>query len=104
MRCMRVARCITPGAIYHVISRFVDHPWFLADELERDHHRAWFAAAMDRSDWRTLASCLMPDRIHHVMAVGTESLESWVDAVQTPFAQWLSFRRDRIGPVFADRT
>jgi hypothetical protein len=100
---MRVARQEVPGAVHHVISRFVDRTWFLRDDVERDRYLHLLGRSLVRSDWRCLAYALMSNHLHFAMVAGAEPLESWTKRVHSPFANWMNAQSGRLGPVFADR-
>jgi hypothetical protein len=100
---MRIARCITHGALYHVISRFSDHRWFFEHEEERARYLHLFSRAIARTDWLSVSYALMSNHIHHALIAGEDSLESIFKACHSPFANWMNSRHGRIGPVFADR-
>ena len=48
----RGARFNVPGAVYHVISRFVDRDWFIESEDERSLYLSLLGRALLESDWR----------------------------------------------------
>jgi hypothetical protein len=100
---MRVARQVSPAAVHHVISRFVDRSWFLTDDIERERYLHLLGRALRRSDWLCLAYALMSNHLHFAMVAGAEPLGSWTKRVNSPFANWLNARHGRLGPVFADR-
>ena len=45
----------------------------------------------------------MSNHIHLAFVAGEEPLASWAHRAHSPFAQWMNKRRNRLGPVFADR-
>jgi hypothetical protein len=100
---MRIARQECPGAVHHVISRFVDRSWLLTDDVERDRYLHLLGRALSHSSWRCLAYALMSNHLHFAMVAGADPLESWTKRVNSPFANWMNKRRQRLGPVFADR-
>jgi hypothetical protein len=100
---MRIARYITPTAVHHVISRFVDRGWELRDDTEREHYLHRFGRALGASDWRCLAYALMSNHVHLVMVAGADPVGSWLKRTRAPFANWLNARHGRLGPVFAER-
>ncbi len=99
----RTARLNVPGVVYHVISRFVDHSWFITEDVERARYLQLFERAMEVSDWRCLSYALMSSHTHHGMVAGESSLQAWAKAVNGPFAQWMNHRHDRAGPMMAGR-
>ncbi len=98
---MRIARCIVPGVVYHVISRFVEGQWRLRDDEERARYLQLFGRAIRKSDWRSVAFALMSNHIHHGLVAGEAPIESLLKSVHAPFAKWINERQGRIGPVFA---
>ncbi len=100
---MRTARYNVFGVVYHVICRFADRRWRIHDDEERHHYLQLLGRALGRSDWRCLAYALMSNHIHLAMVAGRDILASWIQSVNSTFAQWLNRRHDRIGAVFAER-
>jgi hypothetical protein len=99
----RIARVTIPQVLHHVISRFVDRDWYIESDFERNRYLYLLGRALEASDWRCLAYCLMSNHIHLAMIGGELDLQSWAKKVNSPFALWLNDRRGRLGPVFADR-
>jgi len=100
---MRLARRTLPGALHHVICRFVDGRWYLRDDEERATYLRMLGAALSRTDWRCVAYCLMSSHIHLAMVAGRKPLSSWARRANSPFARFLNARHERFGSVFADR-
>jgi hypothetical protein len=100
---MRIARCIEPGVVYHVISRFVDRGWFFSADEERDKYLFLFGRAVQHSDWTSLSYCLMSNHIHHGLLAGAAPMSAIFKKAHSPFANWMNERHHRIGPIFADR-
>lgn len=99
----RARRRNIPRTVYHCIWRFVDQSWLLRDDEERATFLRFLGKAMEESDWRCLAYALMSSHIHLAMIAGQSPMQSWTKRVNSPFANWLNERHDRLGPVFADR-
>ena len=100
---MRVARQTIPGAVHHVITRFVDRRWFFTEEAERRKYLDYLGRALDDSTWRCLAYALMSNHTHLVMLGGEEPPEYWTKSTHSPFALWMNKRAERLGPLIADR-
>ncbi|MGE0867860.1 MAG: hypothetical protein AB7P03_04835 [Kofleriaceae bacterium] len=96
----RSLRYFAPGAVYHLISRFVGNEWFIARDEDREQYLRFLGAALSESDWRCLAYAVMSNHIHLQMLAGAASLSSWMRRAHSPFADWMNRQRDRIGPVF----
>lgn len=96
----RRPRYIQPGAIYHLISRFVDRDWFIASDAERAVYLRLLARHLQRSDWKCVAYAVMSNHIHLECVAGSQSLESWIRPVNSAFADWLNRTHERIGTIF----
>jgi len=77
--------------------------WYVASNAERRHYLTLLGRALQYSDWKCLAYCVMHNRIELAMIAGERPLDSWAKRANAPFAQWLNKRREQLGPVFADR-
>ncbi len=99
----RIARCIQPDTVHHVISRFVDRNWFFEEDGEREQYLVLLGRALSRTDWRCLAFCVMSNHVHLALVAGRMPLAAWARRVHSPFAHWMNGRRKRLGPLFADR-
>ena len=100
---MRIARCISPGVVYHVISRFVDRDWLLSNHDERALYLHHLARGFERSDWGCLAYALMSNHIHLALIAGEMPIGPLLKRIHSPFARLLNERRERLGPVMAVR-
>jgi hypothetical protein len=100
---MRIARLISAGRSYHVISRFVDRGWYFHDDEERACYLRLFNRAVEQTGWKWLCFALMSNHIHHGLIAGEAPLSALFKAVHSPFSRWMNERRGRIGPLFADR-
>lgn len=88
------------GSIYHVISRFVAKEWFIESAVERQMYIFLLGMAMAPTDWRCFSYAVMSSHIHLGLLAGRDPLVSWLRPMHTRFAQWINWRRDRIGAVF----
>jgi putative transposase len=102
-RMPRRGRAITPGSLVHVVSNFAAHAWFMNSNGERSRYLELLGKAMQHSDWKCLAYCLIKDQVQLAMIAGEHPLESWAKRVNSPFAQWLNKKYGRMGALFADR-
>lgn len=96
-----------PGALAHIICRFVDYRFLLEDE-GRSVYLDLLRIQLAKSDWRLVSYALMSSHIHLGAVMGSEPLELWVRPLNQRFAIWMNktlrSKRDRpLGPVFADR-
>jgi REP element-mobilizing transposase RayT len=96
----RQPRRIHPGSVYHLISRFVDREWFIEKERERRFYLRLLGRALEESNWRCLAFAIMSNHIHLATVAGTDSLDSWIRRVHSPFADTMNRSHERIGAMF----
>ena len=99
----RFARLHAPGALVHLISRFVNREFLLAGQPERDAYLARLATALGRCDWRLLAYALMSSHVHLVLLCGHAEPWRLLKPLHVSFAAWLNHAHGRFGPVFAER-
>src|SRR5262245_27565079 len=99
-RMPRRPREIQPGTAYHLISRFVDREWFIRCENERQLYLRLLGRAVQKSDWRLLSFGVMSNHIHLGAVAGRHSLDSWIRAVHSPFADAMNKAYGRIGTMF----
>ncbi len=105
----RVARSHShiPGAVVHVIVRFVDGRFVIDDEA-RQHYLRLLAAALRSVDWRLISFAMMSSHIHLGLLMGYMALDAWAKSLHIRFAHWLNRRSRRdnpktLGHVIADR-
>jgi hypothetical protein len=96
----RTPRRIEPGAVYHLISRFVDREWFITSDLERRQYLTLLGKAVIKSDWRCISFAVMSNHIHLGTVAGTQPLDSWIRRIHAPFADWMNRTHGRIGVMF----
>jgi hypothetical protein len=96
----REPRNIRPGAVYHLISRFVDRDWFITREHEREAYLSLLGRALSDSDWRCLSYAIMSNHVHHGVIAGGQPLDEWIRRVHSPFADAMNKSHNRIGSVF----
>jgi hypothetical protein len=96
----RRKRHIEPGAVYHLISRFVDREFLIDSEEHRRTYIRLLGHSLDRSSWRCVAYAVMSNHIHLAMVAGREPLAAWLRSVHAPFADVVNRSRARIGAVF----
>lgn len=99
----RYARLHAPGALIHVIARFVNHRFLLAGERERQVFLERVPAALARADWAMHAYALMSSHIHLALIAGEEPAWRWLKPLHTGLAGELNRLHSAFGPVFAQR-
>jgi REP element-mobilizing transposase RayT len=97
----RPLRCIQPGAVYHLISRFVAKEWFIESDEERALYLKLIGDHAVESDWRFFAFATMSNHLHFGAVAGHAPLASVFRPVHTLFAESINRSRERIGAVFA---
>jgi hypothetical protein len=98
---MWIVRHCIPDCVHHVIARFIDRDFLIADDTARERYLQLLGRAMTESDWRCLAFALMSNHVHLAMLAGVTPAERWLRRVHPPFAAWTNERLGRIGPLFA---
>lgn len=96
-----------PGAILHVMSRFVDGR-FLIDEVARRQFLRFLAVVLHETDWTLLSYAVMTTHIHLALLMGWVPFESWAHPLNTRFAIWMTSylklkNPEARGHIFADR-
>lgn len=87
-----------------MISRFAGGRWELDKEGARARYLELLGRAVERTDARVLAYCLMSNHVHLVVVQGKEPLQRLVKPVHTGFGGWVNARKRKAqGPVFAGR-
>jgi len=99
----RFTRLHVPGALVHVITRFVNRAFRLAGAAERALVLDAIPLALSRSDWRLFGFALMSSHVHLVMSSGDEPAWRFLKSLQTRVALRLNARHRAFGPVFAER-
>ena len=89
----------------HIISRFVDREFRLADAEDRAAFMRAIAGAHERWDWLWLSYALMSSHVHYGLIAGARDPSHFFRAAHTRFANYYHDLSDRqtLGPVFADR-
>lgn len=98
----RYARLHAPGALVHVIARFVNREFRLEDDGRRRYREA-LARALARTDWALLAYALMSSHVHLALLAGLAPPWHLLKPLHIAVAQDLNRRQGRFGPVFAER-
>jgi hypothetical protein len=99
----RFARLEAPGAVHHLVSRFVNEEYRLEVPGARREYLRRVPGALQRSDSRPLSYCLMSNHTHWGTHLGADPSANFVKPLHVGIAGWLNRVEDRLGPVFADR-
>jgi hypothetical protein len=99
----RYARLEAPGAVHHLVSRFVNEEFRFTGTRERRHYLEQVPRALARSDWNPNSYCLMSSHTHLGARAGVLPSASFIKPLNVGVAGWLNKTQDRLGPVFADR-
>lgn len=101
----RKRRHWVPGEGAHLISRFVDRRFYLADDSDRRIVLDCVLRAQKRWDWTWLSWALMSSHTHFGLIAGEVPPEGFFRSANTRFA--VRYHRARggqtLGPVLADR-
>ncbi len=100
----RNARCVAPGAPYHVTQRGTNGQRIFFTDSDRKTYLRLLASSKDQAGVRILAWCLMSNHIHLVAVPEAEdSLAVLLRRVHGRYAQMLNARRKRTGHLFQNR-
>jgi REP element-mobilizing transposase RayT len=99
----RFARLHAPGALVHVIARFVNRDHRLAGPEERAAVLERIPAAMARCDWSVHAYALMSNHLHLAVIAGMDPPWRLLKPLHIAIARWLNRTQGTLGPVFAGR-
>jgi hypothetical protein len=99
----RYARLEAPGAVHHLVSRFVNEEFRMCGDFERSNYLARVPSALCRTDWSALSYGLMSNHTHWGFLGGAAPSASFVKPLHSGYAGWLNKYQHRLGPVFADR-
>lgn len=99
----RYRRDYAPGAVQHIIVRFVNRAFRLDTPGARAAYLARLAISCARTDWALLGYALMSSHVHLVGIAGHDPLDRLLRSVHTGMAGWLNRRSQSLGPVFAER-
>ncbi len=99
----RYTRLDAPGAVVHVVSRFVNREFRLKRPEERAEYLDRVASALLLSDWTPVAYVLMSSHVHWALIAGVRASASFIQPLHSGFARWLNRRQQRLGPLFAGR-
>ncbi len=99
----RKRRIYQPGAVHHLITRFVNDEFRITDDEERDAYQWHLQRAVKGSDWRWLANGTMSNHTHNCALAGSDAPGQIVKRINDPFARWLNKRQGRRGPLVAGR-
>ena len=99
----RYFRYCPPGSLQHLISRIVARDRLFDLPQARSEYLRRVEVVAKRTDWRFLGYAVMGSHVHWAAIAGEHPSATFVKPLHVGFATWLNRRRDRIGPVFADR-
>jgi putative transposase len=99
----RRARRFRPDSVFHIGCRGVDRqPIFLTDH-DRSFFRNAMLEALDGSDAKEAAHCLMPNHFHWALATGEGTFDRMVHGVMTRHAARFNRLYSRTGHLFEGR-
>jgi hypothetical protein len=99
----RFARLHAPGALVHVIARFVNRDYRLVGPKERGAVLERMSVALARCDWNLHAYALMSNHLHLAVLAGEAPAWRLLKPLHISIARWLNRAQGKLGPVFAER-
>jgi len=101
---MRGPRLSFPGAIHHVINRFVDrHPFFKKDDDYELFLRIYYEVA-ESYQIKTYAYCLMSNHFHIVLQTPSGEISKFLQRFLTRVSKRMNQRMKRVGHLFQGRS
>jgi REP element-mobilizing transposase RayT len=99
----RYRRLHAPGALVHIIGRFVNREFRVQCQRERAEYLRRIPAALERCDWTMLGYVVMSSHVHLLMLAGEAPSARFVQPLHVGFSGWLNKRQGTLGPLFAER-
>jgi len=99
----RKARIDIPGCLYHVIARGIERRKIFLDNEDRADFLARLSFALDKTDGKCLAWCLMPNHFHLLILRGKGTLSELMRRLMTGYAVGFNIRHRRCGHLFQNR-
>ncbi len=101
---MRGPRISYPGAIFHVINRFVDkHPFFKDTSDYKYFLQIYYEEAISNKII-TYAYCLLPNHFHIILETETGDISKFLQRFLTRVAQSMNKKYNRTGHLFQGRS
>jgi len=99
----RQPRIDLPHAMHHVASRAnADRPLF-REPADRRQFLDELTTVIDKYEWRCSAYCLMGSHFHLILYTVQPTLSAGMARLCASYAQWLNWKYDGVGHVFASR-
>jgi putative transposase len=99
----RSRRHVKPYTAQHLISRFLDRRYFLADTHDRTEYLRCLGNAVRDWDWKIVSFALMSNHIHLGALAGEMPLGPTFKSLHVRYARSWHDRYGGLGPVIADR-
>ncbi len=99
----RQARIDIEGQMYHVISRGIERRKIFLGKEDYEDFLMRFKAALDKTDAKCLAWCLMPNHFHLLILRNKRPLSELMRRLMTGYAVNFNIRHKRAGHLFQNR-
>ena len=99
----RQARIDLAGYMYHVIARGNERRKIFLEKEDYENFLSRFKAALDKTDGKCLAWCLMPNHFHLLILRGKQPLAELMSRLMTGHAISFNIRHRRSGHLFQNR-
>ena len=99
----RTARKQSFTGIYHVVLRGIDRQKIFKDDSDYRKYISLLNELKSICGYELYAWCLMPNHIHILFKVGSESLDMIFRRIGVRFVYWYNAKYDRVGHLFQDR-
>ena len=94
---------IQAAGIYHITCRGNRSVRIFDDDIDRERYLGLLAEVCGKFGWRTLACCLLTNRVHLVVEVPSETLSRGMQRLSGRYAQSYNVRHGWVGHLFQGR-
>src|SRR3954449_3655860 len=91
------------GSTYHVMARGVDRRRIFVDDEDFERYKRLLGYVVERTGWRVLCFCLMPNHVHLLIETPQTNLGSGMQILHGRYARTFNERHDRVGHLFENR-
>jgi len=99
----RKPRLNVPGAVYHVMSRCLEHYSIFTDDSDRDQFTSLLGLYLGQTEAQCYAWALMSNHYHLVLRLGDIELGRIMKPLNMHYAHYHRKKYNRRGPLFMDR-
>ena len=99
----RQNRLSLPGTVHHIITRGLNRQALFLDNKDRNEFMSRFFKALQDTESRCYAWCLMSNHVHLMVRCGPSSLSDLMRSPLTGYAVYFNRRHRRVGYLYQNR-